>query len=606
MRKVFIPVAMAVGAFLLLGAGLPWLNAIMPKWVVLRAKIFFLWFLLGAFILAVPAAAIGIAWSCTALSRARRRRDRAGFFRAMKWALLSSSCMGSLIVMEAVVRFVAHQSYRIPDPQLNPNKAPHRPGMRTSALEPDQRNHGGHQEHGPGEGRSSGIPDTKARDGTDINILVIGESSARGEPYEPWVSVGQILGWKLESVFPGCSVNVDIRARGGYCLEQALTPLNGLDYKPDAIILFSGHNEFHARYGWSRNVAHYAEEGPESLLGLQELARSITSTTHEIFRNLDRFYGEAPPPPRISRELVDHPCFTPREYQYLLEEFEHRLDSLTNYCNRIGALAILIVPGSNDGAYDPSRSVLTGNTPIEARAEFATEFRAARSTEVADPKKAIASYRRLIAQHPEFSESHYRLGKLLAGTGEWSEAAQEFVVARDLDALPVRCQSDFQAIIRSVARQYGSMLVDAPSILAQLSPHGILDDYIFHDAHHMNLPGTIAVVHNILEQLRMRHTFGWPEATLVPRIELDDCARHFEIDRKKLAKVCERSSGFYSRQAYARYDPADRVNVLQRYNRAEATIAAARPLDDSIPRSLEPMLPFLNSLEAKKDANRSP
>ena len=161
------------------------------------------------------------------------------------------------------------------------------------------------------------------------------------------------------------------------------------------------------------------------------------------------------------------------------------------------------MPGSNDGAYDPSRSVLTWNTPIEARAEFATEFRAARSTEVADPKKAIASYRRLIAQHPEFSESHYRLGKLLAGTGEWSEAAQEFVVARDLDALPVRCQSDFQAIIRSVARQYGSMLVDAPSILAQVSPHGILDDYIFHDAHHMNLPGTIAVVHDILEQLRI-------------------------------------------------------------------------------------------------------
>ena len=84
-------------------------------------------------------------------------------------------------------------------------------------------------------------------------------------------------------------------ARGGFCLEQALLPLSRLDYKPDAILFFSGHNEFHARYGWSRNVAHYVEEGPESLLGLQELARSITSTTHVIFKNLDRFYGEAPP-----------------------------------------------------------------------------------------------------------------------------------------------------------------------------------------------------------------------------------------------------------------------------------------------------------------------
>ena len=87
--------------------------------------------------------------------------------------------------------------------------------------------------------------------------------------------------------------------------------MNTLDYKPDAIILFSGHNEFHARYGWSRNVAHYQDEGLESLLGLQELARSISATTHEIFRNLDRFYGEAPPPPHISRELVDHPSLHP-------------------------------------------------------------------------------------------------------------------------------------------------------------------------------------------------------------------------------------------------------------------------------------------------------
>ena len=70
-------------------------------------------------------------------------------------------------------------------------------------------------------------------------------------------SVAQIVGWKLESILPGRAVDVDVRARGGFCLEQALLALDGLDYKPDAILLFSGHNEFHARYGWDRNVADY-------------------------------------------------------------------------------------------------------------------------------------------------------------------------------------------------------------------------------------------------------------------------------------------------------------------------------------------------------------
>jgi tetratricopeptide (TPR) repeat protein len=606
LRRWAVPVATVVGAFLLLGVGLPWLKLLTPHWVVIRAEIFFLWFLLGAFTLAMPAAAFGLVWSWTALSRARRGRDRTGFVRAMKWALLSSSCMASLIVMEAAVRFMDYQSYRIPDPHSNQKQAPHRRGTEPSDARKVSRDRLGAEESGLGDVHASASQDVRLRDGTDINILVLGESSARGEPYDPWVSVGQIVGWKLESVFPERTVNVDVRARGGFCLEQALLPLRGLDYKPDAIILFSGHNEFHTRYGWSRNVAHYAEEGVGSLLGLQELVRSITCTTHEIFRNLDRFYGEAPPPPHVSRELVDHPCFTPREYQYLLEEFERRLESLTSYCDRIGAAAILIVPGSNDGAFEPSRSVLAWNTPRPAREEFATQFRTARSTEASDPQKAIAIYRRLITLHPEFAESHYRLGRLLEGTGEWNQAAREFVVARDLDALPIRCQSDFRAIFRAVAGRYRSMLVDAPSILARVSPHGILDDYLYHDAHHMSLLGTIAVAEDILEQLRANHTFSWPESTPVPRIELEGCARRFEIDRKVLAKVCERSSGFYSRQAYARYDSAERIDLQQRYKRAEAAIATARPLDDSTPRSLTPMLAILKGLEVKKGANRSP
>jgi hypothetical protein len=578
-RRIAVPVAVVVGAFGLLAAGIPWLIAETPHATMIRAGIVFLWILLGAFILAVPAAAIGFVWSWVALAFARRRSNRAGFLRALKCAVLSSSCLASLIVMEAVVRFMDHQSYRIPDPQLTQAKSP--------------------------DGRDASLS-AVGKAGAKLKILVLGESSAVGEPYQPWVSVGQVVGWKLESVFPDRTVEVDIQARGGFCLEQALLPLSHLDYKPDAIILFSGHNEFHARYGWARNVAHYAEEGPESLLGLQSLARSVTSTTHLIFKNLDRFYGEAPPPPHVSRELIDHPSFTPREYRYVLEEFHRRLDSLAAYCKRIGAISILIIPGSNDGAFEPSRSVLAGDTTLAERAEFATVFRAARSTEESDPGQAMVLYRQLIAQHPEFAEAHYRLGRLLVGTAKWNEAAQEFVKARDLDGLPVRCQSDFRAAFHSVASQYGSVLIDAPALVSKLSPHGIPDDHLYHDAHHMNLAGTVVVAQDVLDQLQARNACGWPARAQAPRIDLADCARHFHMDRKNWAKVCERSSDFYSRLAYVRYDPDDRVDVQQRYNRAAAALAASRPLDDTVPRSLTPLLRILEGLPAKSDAPRSP
>ena len=298
LRKLAIPVASTVGAFRFLGAGLPWLKTIIPHWVIIRGGIVFLWFLLGFFILAVPAAATGIVWSWRALDRARRRRDNVALARTMKWFLLSSSGLMSLIVMEAAVRFMDHQSYRIPDPQVASANAPAPAGdTRLPAQKGSPRDRTARDERDDGDGPETKVPATKPGGKADFRILVIGESSALGEPYEPWLSVGQIVGWKLQSIVPDRTFDLDIRARGGFCLEQALLPLSGLEYKPDAIVLFSGHNEFHARYGWSRNVAYYAGEGPESLLGLQDLMRSVTGTTHVIFKNLDRFYGEAPPLP---------------------------------------------------------------------------------------------------------------------------------------------------------------------------------------------------------------------------------------------------------------------------------------------------------------------
>src|SRR5262249_27682354 len=161
----------------------------------------------------------------------------------------------------------------------------------------------------------------------------------------------------------------------GLCLEQAVLRLANLERRPEALIVFAGHNEFQARYGWSRDVRHYPEEGPESPLALLELGRSGSATIAVVLSTVDRQYGASPPPGYATRELVDHPIGAPKEYAFLREDYARRVDALAAYCGRIGALPILIAPGSNDGAFEPSRSVLSGDTPIAAREAFARAFR---------------------------------------------------------------------------------------------------------------------------------------------------------------------------------------------------------------------------------------
>ncbi len=558
----------AVGLAVLF-AGIPWLIVVTPRWVTRGASIGFLWSLLGLLGAAVPATVLGGGWSCLALVRAWRRHDRAAARRLMRWVVLAMSGLVGLVAMELVSGWALWRSYEIPD-------------LPTRFPPPEQRSL---RIYGANQGATSGA----ATGDEGLYIVVVGESSALGQPYDPKVSIGPIVAWQLERVFPGRRIAVDVRARGGLTLGQAMGLLRILERRPDAIIVFSGHNEILTRFGWPRAVRHYAEEGPESPLAWLELARAVSSAACLILDTLDRQYGEAPPPPHDTRALVDHPICTPKEYASTREGFRRYLDALAAYCGRIGALPILIVPASNDGAFEPNRSVLAAQTPPAARAEFERAFRAARDLEATDPPAATAAFRRLVDQHPEFAEAHYRLARLLAAAGAWEEARPHFVAARDLDAATPRCPTDFRDAIREVGHRRGAMIVDCETVFEPSSTQGVLDDHVYHDAHHPNLLGIVALAQDILEQLHRRRAWGWPASTPVPRIDPAECARHFGIDSKVLATLCERSADWYGKASLIRHDPKEREAVARAYAEAGSAITAGRPLPAASPPSLGPV-----------------
>ena len=87
----------------------------------------------------------------------------------------------------------------------------------------------------------------------DYRIVVLGGSSALGEPYRPWLSVGQIVAWQLQESVPGRRFECEILAWLGDSLEKQHHKLAGLKRRPDAVIIYSGHNEFAARFEEERD-----------------------------------------------------------------------------------------------------------------------------------------------------------------------------------------------------------------------------------------------------------------------------------------------------------------------------------------------------------------
>jgi tetratricopeptide (TPR) repeat protein len=411
----------------------------------------------------------------------------------------------------------------------------------------------------------------------DIDLVVLGESSAEGVPYQRWVSIGKIVAWKLQQVIPDRPIRLHVLALSGDTLERQHLTLSNLNRRPDLLVIYCGHNEFYSRLWWSRNLDHYVVDQRPSRFRLMidklERYSSVCTLIREI---ADKCRIAIPPPADTSRNLVDTPVYTAEEYRLLLADFRNRLDEIVSYAERVGALPILILPPANDADFEPNRSYLPPMTPRAERDAFERRFLAIRQLEAVDSAAARQAYRALLARQPCFAEAHYRLAELLEQSGEWEEAYRQYIEARDLDGMPMRCPSSFQQAYRDVASRHGCILIDGQSYFHAIGRHGLLDDELFQDAMHPSLRGQIALAQAVLVALQKRHAFGWSAESPIPVIDPSQVASHFGIDKSAWRTIAMWWKGFNELVTPLRYDR----NMRSR--KRAAAIAAVDQLDAGI------------------------
>ena len=413
-----------------------------------------------------------------------------------------------------------------------------------------------------------------------VDVLVIGESSAQGVPYEKWLSVADIVAWKLGAAFPRMTFQVENQAAPGLSLQAMHTKLAGTKRRPELAILYAGHNEFQSRFDWAHGAFHYADEIPPQAETLQSLARGVSPVLRLMGETAQSLRVSMPPTRTVTRRLVDVPVYTPEQYADRLREFRTRLGAIVSYLEWIGAQVVLVIPPGNDAGFEPNRSFLSSTTSRAQREAFASEFRAARDDETRNPARAETAYRRLLEGQPRFAEAHFRLTRLLEQAGHWDEAFRHYVAARDLDGLPMRLPSDFQQAYKDVATRHPrAILIDGPAELHAKADHGIIDDVFFADGFHPSLNGFTVLARAILTRLRQQQVFGWSAEAPFPVVTPLDCAKRFQMDAAKWRDVCGYSSWFYNRTAFIRHDPAERLAKAAKYGKAAQELKAGTPVD---------------------------
>jgi hypothetical protein len=550
-----------------------------PAWWLLRAGVFAVWLFLALFGSAVAMAPILIIGPAIWISW-RRRSGRAIGRTAIAALALGLSCLVGVALFETCATL--NWMYKQRPPWL-----PEWP-VSIAARQADASGN----EPGPAD---RGRPSLLAEQGrverilgdpaAETYLVVIGESSGRGEPYHPWLSVGQIVGWQLERLFPSRRFKVDVLARPGLTLRDALERLRSLRRRPDGILLYSGHNEFYCRYSWARRAP--TDRGSDEVWSdgvLRRLTRC--SSAFWLFDQAkERQLRSIGPPRKITRPFLDVPVCSPDEYARIVSDFRRLLDYFATYCDRIGALPMAVIPPGNEAGYPPIRSSLGAGTGEADRGAFVRDFQSARALEATDPEGAIAAYRALVDRQPGFAETHFRLAKMLECCGEFREANTHYILARDLDGLPVRCPSSLQEIFREVAARHPSLvLVDGPRVLRAKSRHGIVSDELIQDGTHPTLVGHVAIAQDLLDQLVRRRALPEIARFGAATIDAAECAAHFGIDASRWALVCRRAAGFYERTAYAHHDPTECVAKARRYAQAALAIQSGIvPEDTHVP-----------------------
>ena len=326
----------------------------------------------------------------------------------------------------------------------------------------------------------------KSRD--SFRIFVLGESTALGFPYGNLLMFPRILERRIQDAFPGRrveTVNVSLTAVSSYALLDWMDEI--LEQKPDAILIYAGHNEFYGALGVGSLES--AGRNPAVVrLHLKSLRFKWTWLVRDILRRtVSRFHsrsgaGDAPRSGTLMERLAAERSIPEGSELYRLAEIQWE-GNLGRIFSKARAAGVPVVIGELVSNVADQGPFLSSDSWPPASADSA--FQAARGFEV---------------------------------RGRFEEARSAYRRAKDLDLLRFRAPEDFNVIIRRTARRFGAPCVPTWDAFESASPNGLVGGNLMVDHLHPNIDGAFLLADAYYRTLKANSFFGpgWDSQSELP------------------------------------------------------------------------------------------
>jgi tetratricopeptide (TPR) repeat protein len=328
-----------------------------------------------------------------------------------------------------------------------------------------------------------------------FRVFCLGESTMYGYPYPSNITAPRFLKDRLTTLFPDKHIeviNLGIPAVSSSVVLDIVKKV--VDYSPDLIIVYSGHNEFYGTYGvasteyigYNKTILDFYLQVRK--LKLMSLLREGINHLRALFSNNEAQTRKATFLERMvqDRFLV----YGSSKYNKAKELFRQNLVEMTEVASKRNISICFSTLVSNLKDQYPFISLFASGIKKEQREQWERYFQSGVEQE---KKGAYDSAVRLFLQAQKIdsmrADLYYHLGTCYRLMESYEQAKTSFIRAKDYDVLRFRASNEFNEIIRGIGSSPNSWVIDLEKSFVEESPHGIPGNELFSEHLHPNVTG---------------------------------------------------------------------------------------------------------------------
>ena len=282
-------------------------------------------------------------------------------------------------------------------------------------------------------------------------VLVVGGSTVVGFPYPSELAfprqIQELLQAQADAGETIEVLNAGITAMNSS--SEVAVVEEGLRVQPDAIVVYTGHNEFYGPGGvassagqidsnWFRRIARWRR-----LYLVQAVSRLMQSRTQpsDLIESLP---GDLHIP-------LDSDTF-----QRANRRFEQNLSEMAKLAAAARVPILFVSPVANERDQPPIENINPAERSAEEEARHRKQLVVEWQAQFGDAAQAIEKLERLRVERDGDPNIRFRLAQGYERAGRTSEAVEQFQAALDLDGCRFRAPSAFRATVQSVAARHAA------------------------------------------------------------------------------------------------------------------------------------------------------